>query len=71
MKQRSLKGYKRINPAGTGWWRWRRRLHIEGCFVVFYCLEEHFLVEALQIYSANVVNFHLASGGQRWHIVGR
>ena len=38
--------------------------------VVFYHAEEHFSVEALQLYGANVVSFQLMSGGQRWHIRG-
>ena len=29
---------------------------------VFYCAEEHFLVEALQLYGANVVSFQISSG---------
>ena len=37
---------------------------------MFYCAELNFSVEALQIYGANVVSFHMASGGQRGHIVG-
>ena len=28
------------------------------------------MVESLQLYGANVVIFQMASGGQRWHIVG-
>ena len=41
-----------------------------GGVAVFYCEAEHFSLEALQLYDANVVRFQLASGGQRWHIVG-
>ena len=41
-----------------------------GGVVVFYHAEEHFSVEALQLYGANVVSFQLVSGGQRWHIRG-
>ena len=37
---------------------------------VFYPAAEHFSVEALRFYGANVVNFQLASGGRWWFIVG-
>ena len=41
-----------------------------GSGAVFYCAEEHFSVEALQIYGANAVIFQLASSSQWWNIVG-
>ena len=37
---------------------------------MFYQTAEYFSVEALRIYSANVISFHLASGGLRWFILG-
>ena len=42
-----------------------------GGVAMLYCAEEHFSVEALHLYGANVVRFQLASGGQRWYIAGR
>ena len=41
-----------------------------GGVALFYRATDHFSVEALQIYVANAVSFHLDSGGQRWFIVG-
>ena len=41
-----------------------------GGVAVFYCTEEHFSLEALRLYSTNVVILQLASVGQQWHIVG-
>ena len=41
-----------------------------GGVAVFYCLAENFSVEALQLHGAKVARFQLASGGQRWYIVG-
>ena len=41
-----------------------------GGVAVFYHVAEHLSVEALHIYSANVASFQLASGGQKWYIVG-
>ena len=43
--------------------------HIRGVVVLYYP-EEHFSMEALQIYDGNVVIFQMAPGGQRWKIVG-
>ena len=37
---------------------------------VFYREVEHFSVEALQTYGANVIFFHMVSGDRRWFIVG-
>ena len=37
---------------------------------VFYCAADHFSVEALQLFGANVVSFQLEMGGQLWYIVG-
>ena len=36
---------------------------------MFFRTEEHFSVEAIQLYGANVASFQLASSGQRFHIV--
>ena len=44
-------------------------VHIRGVSV-FYCAEEHFSVEALQLYGAKDVIFQLASVVQCLHIVG-
>ena len=41
-----------------------------GGVVVFYCVEEHFSVEALQLFGANVASFQLALGSQQWYIIG-
>ena len=41
-----------------------------GGITVFYRAAEHFSIEALQTYGANVVNFQLASGNMWCYIVG-
>ena len=41
-----------------------------GGIAVFYCAAEHFSVEALQLHGTNVASFQLASGIQKWYIVG-
>ena len=41
-----------------------------GGVTVFYRAEEHFYVEALHLYGANVVSFQLELDGQRWYLVG-
>ena len=41
-----------------------------GGVTVFYGAAEHFSIEALQTYGANVVNFQLASGNMWCYIVG-
>ena len=41
-----------------------------GSVAVFYRAAEHFSVETLQTYGANIVSFQLASGDRRWFIVG-
>ena len=41
-----------------------------GGVAVFYRAAENFFVETFQIYGANVISFHLASGDRRWFIVG-
>ena len=37
---------------------------------MFYRAAEHFSVEALQIYGANIIRFQLVSGDRQWFIVG-
>ena len=37
---------------------------------MFFCNEQNFSVEALHLHGANIVNFQLALGDQRWYIVG-
>ena len=37
---------------------------------VFYWSEPHFTVDSVQHFGPNVVGFHLATGEQRWYIVG-
>ena len=62
--------------CSISWWRRRRRARTaapsahSGAVAVFYRAVEHFSVEALQTYGANVVSFQLASGDRRWFIVG-
>ena len=41
-----------------------------GSISMFYRKGEQFALEALQLHIPNVVRFKLASGGQRWHVVG-
>ena len=41
-----------------------------GGVAVFYRAAEHFSVEALQTYRENFVSYQLASGENRWFIVG-
>ena len=41
-----------------------------GGIEMFYQTAEHFYVEVLQIYGANVVNFKMALSGWRWFILG-
>ena len=44
-------------------------VHSSGV-AVFYRAAEHFSMEALHTYRANIVRFQLESGGRRWFIVG-
>ena len=41
-----------------------------GGIAVFYRVEDHFFVEALQTYGANIVIFQMSSGDRQWYIVG-
>ena len=41
-----------------------------GGVAVFYRVAEHFSVDSIHIYGANIANFKLESGGQKWYIVG-
>ena len=45
------------------------KAHTSGV-AVFYRAADHFYVESLQTYGANVVSFQLALGDRQWYIVG-
>ena len=41
-----------------------------GGVALFYRLEPHFVVEAVEKFVPNVLGFQLATGARRWYIVG-
>ena len=41
-----------------------------GSIAVLYMAVDHFYVESLQTYWANVISFQLALGDMRWYILG-
>ena len=41
-----------------------------GGVALFYCSESHFVVEAVEKFGPNVIEFQLATGARRWYIVG-
>ena len=59
---REYSGYKVLDLAAP--------IMNSGGIVVFYHATEHLSMEALQLYGANAVSFHLDLDGHRWFIVG-
>ena len=41
-----------------------------GGVTLFYCLEPHFVAEAVDKFGPNVIGFQLATGARRWYIMG-
>ena len=41
-----------------------------GSVILFYRSKPHFVVEAVEKFGPNVLGFQLATGAQRWYIVG-
>ena len=48
--------------------RWN--IHPQVAVAEFYRMSPYFAVEAVRQFGLNVVGFHLATGAQRWYIIG-
>ena len=66
----SQKVFIHVSLVATGWYQWRRQARTAAASLFSTGGMEHFFVEALHTYGANVVVFQLVLGDRRWFIVG-